>query len=231
MAKAGTPQSKKVVLDAGTTGTPGEGLQPNTQELTTGTPGEGLQPNTQELTTGTQGEGLQPNTQELTTVTQGEGLQPNTQELTAGTQGEGLQLNTQELTTVTQGEGLQPNTQELTTVTQGEGLQLNTQELNDGLDEEQTAAASLIMGADADQPSWLIGHFDVKARPQGGFWRCGIHFLQSSATRVFIVTSHEDVPVDHQCDMPCCYLTGEEAQRVYNEPWLTVLVDSTVIRD
>lgn len=150
---------------------------------------------------------------------------------TTGTQGEGLQLNTKELTTGTQGEGLQLNTQELTTDIQGEGWQPNTQELNDGLDEEQTGGASLIMAADADQPSWLIGHFDVKARPQGGFWRCGINFLKSSATRVFIVTSKADVPVDHQCDMPCCYLTAEEAQRVYNEPWLTVLVDSTVIRD
>jgi hypothetical protein len=210
MAKAGTTQSKKVVLDAGTTGTQGEVLQVNTQELTIGAQGEGLQVNTQELTTGAQGEGLQPNTQELTT----------------GTHGEGLQVNTQELTTGTQGEGLQPNTQELTIGAQGEGLQVN-----DGLDEEQTGAATLSMAADADQPFWLIGHFDVKARPQGGFWRCGIHFLQSSATRVFIVTSHEDVPVVHLCDMPCCYLTAEEAQRVYNEPWLTVLVDSTVIRD
>jgi hypothetical protein len=203
MAKAGTPQSKKVVLDAGTTGTPGEGLQPNTQELTTGTQGEGLQPNTQELTTGTQGEGLQPNTQELTTGTQSEGLQPNAQELTTGTQGEGSQLNTQELTTGTHGEGSQLNTQELTTGTKSK----------------------------TDYPSWLIGAFDVKARAQSGFWRCGIHFLQSSSTRVFVVTSKDDVPADHQCDMPCCYLTANEAQRVYNEPWLTVLSDSTATLD
>jgi hypothetical protein len=223
MAKAGTTQSKKAVADAGTTGTQGEGLQLNTQELTTGTQGEGLQVNTQELTTGTQGEGLQVNTQELTTSTQGEGLQVNTQELTTGTQGEGLQVNTQEPTTGTQGEGLQQNTQELITGTQGDGLQVN-----DGLDEEQNPAVTLIMG-DADLSSWLLGHFDVKARPQSGFWRCGIHFLNSSATRVFVVTNHEDVPVDHQCDMPCCYLTTEEGQRVYNEPWLTVLADSTVI--
>lgn len=159
-------------------------------------------------TTGIQGDGLQLNTQEQTTGIQGEGLQPNTQELTTGTQGEGLQLNTQEQTTGIQGEGLQLNTQEQTTGTQGETLQVNT-----------------------NHPSWLIGAFDVKARAQSGFWRCGIHFLNSSATRVFVVTSKAEVPADHQCSVSCCYLTAEEAQRVYNEPWLTVLSDSTATLD
>jgi hypothetical protein len=81
------------------------------------------------------------------------------------------------------------------------------------------------------QPDWLLGQFDVKAKSPAGFWRCGIQFLHSSATRVFVVTAKADVPHDHSCEIPCCYLTQEEAKRVYGEPWLKVLIDSEVIKD
>ncbi|MGE6160624.1 hypothetical protein ACLHZ7_08600 [Aeromonas salmonicida] len=78
---------------------------------------------------------------------------------------------------------------------------------------------------------WLRGQFDVKAKSPAGFWRCGIHFLHSSTTRVFVVEDKADVPHDHDCEIPCCYLTQEEAKRVYGEPWLKVLIDSEVIKD
>lgn len=93
------------------------------------------------------------------------------------------------------------------------------------LEAEQQAAANQI---NAD---WLLGQFDVKAKLPAGFWRCGIQFLHSSATRVFVVTAKADVPHDHSCEIPCCYLTQEEAKRVYGEQWLTVLIDSEVIKD
>ena len=85
--------------------------------------------------------------------------------------------------------------------------------------------------ATAAQPDWLLGQFDVKAKSPAGFWRCGIQFLHSTPTRVFAVTAKADVPHDHDCEIPCCYLTQEEAKRVYGDPWLKVLVDSTVIKD
>lgn len=87
---------------------------------------------------------------------------------------------------------------------------------------------------DADNPVnayWLLGQFDVKAKSPAGFWRCGIQFLHSSPTRVFVVTTKADVPHDHSCEIPCCYLTQEEAKRVYGDQWLTVLIDSEVIKD
>ncbi|MGU5635167.1 hypothetical protein ACV1DV_06400 [Aeromonas veronii] len=68
---------------------------------------------------------------------------------------------------------------------------------------------------------WLLGQFDVKAKSPAGFWRCGIQFLHSSPTRVFVVTAKADVPHDHSCEIPCCYLTQEEAKRVYGDQWLT----------
>ncbi|MBP7546353.1 MAG: hypothetical protein KA754_00215 [Corallincola sp.] len=80
-------------------------------------------------------------------------------------------------------------------------------------------------------PDWLLGQFDVKAKSPAGFWRCEVHFLHSSATRVFVVTAKADVPHNHDCEIPCCYLTQEEAKRVYNDQWLKVLVDSEVFGD
>lgn len=78
---------------------------------------------------------------------------------------------------------------------------------------------------------WLLGQFDVKAKSPAGFWRCQVHFLHSSPTRVFVVENKADVPHDHDCEIPCCYLTQEEAKRVYGDPWLKVLIDSEVIKD
>ncbi|WP_192849744.1 hypothetical protein [Aeromonas sp. SCS5] len=102
--------------------------------------------------------------------------------------------------------------------------------------EEQQALANKMVDAgiatfNKEQPDWLLGQFDVKAKSPAGFWRCGIQFLHSSATRVFVVTAKADVPHDHSCEIPCCYLTQEEAKRVYGEQWLTVLIDSEVIKD
>lgn len=82
------------------------------------------------------------------------------------------------------------------------------------LEAEQQAAANQ---ANAD---WLLGQFDVKAKSPAGFWRCGIQFLHSSPTRVFVVTAKDDIPHYHECEIPCCYLPAEQAQRVYHDQWL-----------
>ncbi|BBT80456.1 hypothetical protein WP8S18E11_21220 [Aeromonas veronii] len=102
--------------------------------------------------------------------------------------------------------------------------------------EQQQALANKMVDAgiasfNKEQSDWLLGQFDVKAKPPAGFWRCGIQFLHSSATRVFVVTAKADVPHDHSCEITCCYLTDEEAKRVYCDKWLTVLIDSEVIKD
>ena len=83
----------------------------------------------------------------------------------------------------------------------------------------------------SDLPDWLLGQFDVKAKSPAGFWRCQVQFLHSSPTRVFVVENKAAVPHDHDCAIPCCYLTQEEAKRVYGDPWLKVLIDSEVIKD
>lgn len=88
-------------------------------------------------------------------------------------------------------------------------------------EEVDISDAALVMAVEEHQPDWLLGQFDVKAKSPAGFWRCGIQFLHSSATRVFVVTAKADIPHDHSCEIPCCYLTQEEAKRVYGEPWLT----------
>ncbi|MEN3760251.1 hypothetical protein [Aeromonas veronii] len=82
------------------------------------------------------------------------------------------------------------------------------------LEAERQAAANQ---ANAD---WLLGQFDVKAKSPAGFWRCGIQFLHSSPTRVFVVTAKDDIPHYHECEIPCCYLTCEEALRVHEDQWL-----------
>ncbi len=91
--------------------------------------------------------------------------------------------------------------------------------------------AALVMGVEEGQPDWLLGQFDVKAKSPAGFWRCQVQFLHSSPTRVFVVENKAAVPHDHDCEIPCCYLTPEEAKRVYGDPWLKVLIDSEVIKD
>lgn len=93
------------------------------------------------------------------------------------------------------------------------------------LEAEQQAAANQV------NAEWLLGQFDVKAKSPAGFWRCQVHFLHSSPTRVFVVSDKANVPHDHDCEIPCCYLTQEEARRVHQDPWLTVLPDSEVIKD
>lgn len=98
-------------------------------------------------------------------------------------------------------------------------------------EEVDISNAALVMGVEEGQPDWLLGQFDVKAKSPAGFWRCKVQFLHSSPTRVFVVENKADVPHDHDCAIPCCYLTPEEAKRVYGDPWLKVLIDSEVIKD
>lgn len=93
------------------------------------------------------------------------------------------------------------------------------------LEADQQAAANQV---NAD---WLLGQFDVKAKSPAGFWRCQVHFLHSSPTRVFVVENKAAVPHDHDCAIPCCYLTQEEARRVHQDTWLTVVPGSEVIKD
>ncbi|WP_421195259.1 hypothetical protein [Aeromonas jandaei] len=88
-------------------------------------------------------------------------------------------------------------------------------------EEVDISDAALVMAVEEHQPDWLLGQFDVKAKSPAGFWRCGIQFLHSSPTRVFVVTAKADVPHDHSCEIPCCYLNFAEAQRVHRDKWLT----------
>ncbi|WP_323060680.1 hypothetical protein [Aeromonas hydrophila] len=104
------------------------------------------------------------------------------------------------------------------------------------LEAEQQAAEEARLAAEegvvtSDLPDWLLGQFDVKAKSPAGFWRCQVQFLHSSATRVFVVENKAAVPHDHDCAIPCCYLTPEEAQRVHQESWLTVVPGSEVTKD
>ena len=91
--------------------------------------------------------------------------------------------------------------------------------------------ANLSDAVTSDLPDWLLGQFDVKAKSPAGFWRCQVHFLHSSPTRVFVVENKAAVPHDHDCAIPCCYLTPEEAQRVHQESWLTVVPGSEVTKE
>ncbi|MGS3182292.1 hypothetical protein ACB288_00840 [Aeromonas taiwanensis] len=104
------------------------------------------------------------------------------------------------------------------------------------LEAEQQAAEETRLAAEADavtssQPDWLLDQFDVKAKSPAGFWRCQVHFLHSSPTRVFVVEDKAAVPHDHDCAIPCCYLTPEEAQRVHQDSWLTVVPGSEVTKE
>lgn len=83
----------------------------------------------------------------------------------------------------------------------------------------------------SDLPDWLLGQFDVKAKSPAGFWRCKVQFLHSSPTRVFVVEDKAAVPHDHDCAIPCCYLTPEEAQRVHQDSWLTVVPGTEMTKD
>ena len=115
------------------------------------------------------------------------------------------------------------------------------QALDEGKEDDQGSAmaigassepgANLSDAVTSDLPDWLLGQFDVKAKSPAGFWRCQVQFLHSSPTRVFVVENKAAVPHDHDCAIPCCYLTPEEAQRVHQESWLTVVPDSEVTKD
>lgn len=96
--------------------------------------------------------------------------------------------------------------------------------------EAQAAEAARLAAEQQANAVWLRGQFDVKAKSPAGFWRCGVQFLHSSQTRVFVVNSKADVPHDHDCSVVCCYLTPDEARRVYQDPWLTVVPGSEVIK-
>lgn len=131
-----------------------------------------------------------------------------------------------------QAEPLQSVALEQAAEAQGVDLVAANQGDEQQLEEEvDISNAALVMAVEDNHPDWLLGQFDVKAKSPAGFWRCGIQFLHSSATRVFMVTAKADVPHDHSCEIPCCYLTSEEAKRVYGDQWLTVLIDSEVIKD
>lgn len=91
--------------------------------------------------------------------------------------------------------------------------------------------ANLSDAVTSDLPDWLLGQFDIKAKSPAGFWRCKVQFLHSSPTRVFVVEDKAAVPHDHDCAIPCCYLTQEEAQRVHQDSWLTVVPGSEVTKD
>lgn len=121
-----------------------------------------------------------------------------------------------------QAEPLQSVALEQAAEAQGVDLVAANQVAEHQLEEEvDISDAALVMAVEEHQPDWLLGQFDVKAKSPSGFWRCGIQFLHSSATRVFVVTAKADVPHNHDCEIPCCYLTAEEAKRVYNDQWLT----------
>lgn len=115
------------------------------------------------------------------------------------------------------------------------------QALDEGKEDDQGSAmaigassepgANLSDAVTSDLPDWLLGQFDVKAKSPAGFWRCQVHFLHSSPTRVFVVENKAAVPHDHDCAIPCCYLTPEEAQRVHQESWLTVVPGSEVTKE
>lgn len=87
--------------------------------------------------------------------------------------------------------------------------------------------AELILAVDANQPGWVIGHMDVKAKSPNGFWRCGCRFVREKATRVYVVTSRADIV---GAITETAYVTPDEARRIYREPNLTILVDGDVIR-
>ncbi|MGK4473808.1 hypothetical protein [Aeromonas molluscorum] len=98
-------------------------------------------------------------------------------------------------------------------------------------EEARLAAEASATAATSDMPDWLLGQFDVKAKSPAGFWRCQVQFLHSSPTRVFVVEDKAAVPHDHDCAIPCCYLTPEEAQRVHQDSWLIVVPGSEVTKD
>jgi len=90
--------------------------------------------------------------------------------------------------------------------------------------------AELILAVDANQPGWVIGHMDVKAKSPNGFWRCGCRFVREKATRVYVVHLTSKTMANAAVINEAAYVTMDEARRIYREPNLTILVDGEVIR-
>ncbi len=90
--------------------------------------------------------------------------------------------------------------------------------------------SDLTLAVDTNQPDWVIGHMDVKAKSPIGFWRCGYFFARDMATRVYVVTRREDVTQAAGHDDFAVYVEEAEAKRIYREPNLVILIDGEIIR-
>ena len=90
--------------------------------------------------------------------------------------------------------------------------------------------AELILAVDANQPDWVIGYMDVKAKSPNGFWRCGCRFVREKATRIYVVHLTSKPLAKAEVINEVAYVTMDEARRIYREPNLTILVDGDVIR-
>lgn len=106
------------------------------------------------------------------------------------------------------------------------------QSIEDDVDLDLAAedADLIVATADTNQPDWVIGHMDVKAKSPIGFWRCGYFFARDMATRVYVVTRREDVTQAAGHDDFAVYVEEAEAKRIYLEPNLVILIDGEIIR-
>ena len=106
------------------------------------------------------------------------------------------------------------------------------QSIEDDVDPDLAAedADLIVATADTNQPDWVIGHMDVKAKSPIGFWRCGYFFARDMATRVYVVTRREDVTQAAGHDDFAVYVEEAEAKRIYREPNLVILIDGEIIR-
>lgn len=91
--------------------------------------------------------------------------------------------------------------------------------------------SDLTLAVDDNQPDWVIGHMDVKAKSPSGFWRCGYFFARDMAMRVYVVTRREDITQAAGHDDFAVYVEEAEAKRIYREPNLVILVDDQIIRE
>lgn len=106
------------------------------------------------------------------------------------------------------------------------------QSIEDDVDPDLAAedADLIVATADTNQPDWVIGHMDVKAKSPIGFWRCGCFFARDMATRVYVVTRREDITQAAGHDDFAVYVEEAEAKRIYREPNLVILIDGEIIR-
>ena len=107
------------------------------------------------------------------------------------------------------------------------------QSIEDDVDLDLAAedADLIVATADTNQPDWVIGHMDVKAKSPIGFWRCGYFFARDMATRVYVVTRREGITQAAGHDDFAVYVEEAEAKRIYREPNLVILVDDQIIRE